>query len=230
MNSAAGTGPLPERAHSVGTMFRDEALVLSSRKIGDADRVLTLLTRRNGMVDAVAKNIARTGTVSGSAVEPMTYIEVQWRRGRTLHTISTASAVRAYGMEFVAEYPVYAVACVVLEVAKVLGEQAATESAHHFVLTAGALRSLAGREHPAGLVLDAYLLRSLSLAGWPLDFQSLSLDSEVRDLCVALVEGDWLAAESSSPDTQRIVGRIVGTYFERCTEERLKTLPLVERM
>ena len=39
-----------------------------------------------------------------------------------------------------------------------------------YLLLAGALRSLAGREHDPGLVLDAYLLRALAVAGWAPSF------------------------------------------------------------
>ena len=39
-----------------------------------------------------------------------------------------------------------------------------------FLLLAGGLRSLAGGEHEPGLVLDAYLLRSLAVAGWAPSF------------------------------------------------------------
>ena len=39
-----------------------------------------------------------------------------------------------------------------------------------YLLLIGALRSLAGGEHDPGLVLDAYLLRSLAVAGWAPSF------------------------------------------------------------
>ena len=39
-----------------------------------------------------------------------------------------------------------------------------------YLLLAGAVRSLAGREHDPNLVLDAYLLRALAVAGWAPSF------------------------------------------------------------
>ena len=39
-----------------------------------------------------------------------------------------------------------------------------------YLLLAGALRSLAGKEHDPDLVLDAYLLRALAVAGWAPSF------------------------------------------------------------
>ena len=36
-------------------LYRDEAVVLRTQKLGEADRIVTLLTRQHGMVRAVAK-------------------------------------------------------------------------------------------------------------------------------------------------------------------------------
>jgi DNA repair protein RecO (recombination protein O) len=42
------------------SLYRDEAIVLRLHKLGEADRIVTLLTRRHGRVRAVAKGIRRT--------------------------------------------------------------------------------------------------------------------------------------------------------------------------
>ena len=36
-------------------LYRDEAVVLRTHKLGEADRIVTLLTREHGQVRAVAK-------------------------------------------------------------------------------------------------------------------------------------------------------------------------------
>ncbi|MGH3330314.1 MAG: DNA repair protein RecO, partial [Nocardioidaceae bacterium] len=41
-------------------LYRDEAIVLRTQKLGEADRIITLLTRANGRVRAVAKGVRRT--------------------------------------------------------------------------------------------------------------------------------------------------------------------------
>jgi hypothetical protein len=39
--------------------YRDEAIVLHIRKLGEADRIITMLTRAHGKVRAVAKGMRR---------------------------------------------------------------------------------------------------------------------------------------------------------------------------
>ena len=55
------------------TLYRDEGIVLRTQKLGEADRIITVLTRRNGRVRAVAKGVRRviavTGTEAGSGEE-----------------------------------------------------------------------------------------------------------------------------------------------------------------
>ena len=41
-------------------LYRDEAVVLRTQKLGEADRIITLLTRSNGRVRAVGKGVRRT--------------------------------------------------------------------------------------------------------------------------------------------------------------------------
>ena len=53
-----------------------------------------------------------------------------------------------------------------LETADRLTAEEKEPSLRLFLLVIGALRSLAERTHPAGLVLDAFLLRAMSVAGW----------------------------------------------------------------
>ena len=53
-----------------------------------------------------------------------------------------------------------------LETADRLTAEEKEPSLRLFLLVIGALRSLAEPTHPAGLVLDAFLLRAMSVAGW----------------------------------------------------------------
>jgi len=43
-------------------IYRDDAIVLRTQKLGEADRIVTLLARRAGRIRAVAKGVRRTST------------------------------------------------------------------------------------------------------------------------------------------------------------------------
>ena len=49
-----------------------QALVLSRRKVGEADRLISFFTRENGLVKAVAKGVRKIPSTRGSHLEPFT--------------------------------------------------------------------------------------------------------------------------------------------------------------
>ena len=65
-------------------LYRDEAIVLRTHKLGEADRIITLLTRQHGRVRAVAKGVRRTTSRFGSRLEPFTHVDLQLAEGRNL--------------------------------------------------------------------------------------------------------------------------------------------------
>src|ERR671916_44970 len=65
-------------------LYRDEAVVLRTHKLGEADRIITLLTRESGRVRAVAKGVRRTSSRFGSRLEPFTHVDLQNADGRGL--------------------------------------------------------------------------------------------------------------------------------------------------
>ena len=76
--------------------------------------------------------------------------------------------LEAYAGPIMANYSAYTCAATMAETAQRLTEEVnAYEGANsQYLLLVGALNALARARHPSGLVLDSYLLRSLSLAGW----------------------------------------------------------------
>ncbi|MDO4718877.1 MAG: DNA repair protein RecO, partial [Propionibacteriaceae bacterium] len=58
-------------------LYRDEAVVLRTHPLGEADRIVTLLTRGRGQVRAVAKGVRRTNSRFGARLEPFGVVDVQ---------------------------------------------------------------------------------------------------------------------------------------------------------
>jgi DNA repair protein RecO (recombination protein O) len=72
---------------------KTEALVLRHRRLGDADRILTLLTPLRGKVDVVAKGVLRTRSRMGGHLEPPVRAEVVLAHGRNMDIVTQAHAV-----------------------------------------------------------------------------------------------------------------------------------------
>jgi DNA repair protein RecO (recombination protein O) len=146
--------------------YRDNGIVLRTQKLGEADRIVTLLAKREGRVRAVAKGVRRTKSRFGARLEPFTHVDLQLYTGRSLDVITQAETVRAYGAALAGDYPRYTTGTVMLETAERLTPVEKEPALRQFLLLVGGLRALAEAQHDPRLVLDAYLLRSLAVAGY----------------------------------------------------------------
>lgn len=76
--------------------YATEAIVLGSHKLGEADRVVTLLTRDRGKVPTVVKGVRKLKSRFGGRLEPFTVIQAQLYAGRNLHTLTGADTVATH--------------------------------------------------------------------------------------------------------------------------------------
>src|SRR5215218_4478365 len=241
-------------------LYRDRAVVLRQHKLGEADRIVTLLTRDHGLVRAVAKGVRRTRSKFGSRLEPFAHIDVQLHPGRNLDIVTQVVSIDAFATDIVNDYGRYTCACAVLETAERLaGEERAPVPALHR-LTVAALRAVADGGRPRELVLDAYLLRAMGIAGWaPALIEcarcatpgphrafhvaaggsvcvhcrpsgSATPPQGVLDLMAALHDGDWEHAQVSPQSYRTQASGLVAAHLQWHLERQLRTLPLVERV
>jgi DNA repair protein RecO (recombination protein O) len=240
------------------SLYRDEGVVLRTHKLGEADRIVTLLTRQNGRVRAVAKGVRRTTSRFGARLEPFSMVDVQLHRGRSLDLVTQVETLEPYGERLVSDYPRYTAGQAMLETAERLTEEG-EPATQQFLLLVGGLRSLSRGEHDSSLVLDAYLLRSLAVAGWAASFLdcarcgapgphrafavaaggavcpacrptgSASPAPATLGLLAALLAGDWDHADASEPRHRREASGIVAAYLQWHLERGVRALRLVER-
>ncbi len=241
------------------SLYRDEGIVLRTHQLGEADRIVTLLTREHGKVRAVAKGVRRTSSRFGARLEPFMVVDVQLYTGRSLDTVTQAESIAAYGSKVGADYGLYTAGTAMLETAERLVDAEHEPAVQQFLLLVGAVRALADRAHPAGLVLDSYLLRSLAVAGWAASFAdcarcgapgphgafaagsggavcascrppgSASPAPQTFALLAALQTGDWATAEASDDRHRREAAGLVAAYSQFHLERGLRSLRLVER-
>ena len=76
--------------------YRAEAIVLKTTDLGEADRILTLLTRHHGKLRVIAKGIRKpTSRLAGHA-EPLVHATFQLARGRDLDVLTGAETRATY--------------------------------------------------------------------------------------------------------------------------------------
>ncbi len=147
-------------------LYRDDGVVLRTQKLGEADHIVTVLTRRTGRIRAVGKGVRRTKSRFGARLEPFTHVDLQLATGRSLDYVTQAETVRAYGEPLSADYPRYTSGTAMLETAERFTPVEKEPALRQFLLLVGGLRALGEAAHDPRLVLDAFLLRSLAVAGY----------------------------------------------------------------
>ncbi len=240
------------------SLYRDEAVVLRTHPLGEADRIITLLTRERGKVRAVAKGVRRTRSRFGARLEPFMLTDVQLYAGRTLDTVTQAETLAGYGDRIANDYPRYTAGTVMLETADRLTDEG-TPAVQQYLLLVGGLRALTAAEHEIGLVLDAYLLRALSVAGWAPSFSacarcgdpgphryfsstaggvvcpgcrpagSVSPAPATLRLLAALLSGDWAVADASNSVERKASSALVAGYVQWHLERAVRALRMVEQ-
>ncbi len=239
--------------------YRETAVVLRTQKLGEADRIVTLLTRGRGKVRAVAKGVRRTSSRFGGRLEPFSFVDVQCYEGRNLDTVTQVESLAAYGPQLSGDYVRYSCGQVMLETSDRLTGEEGESSVQQFLLLIGGLRALVGDVHPPGMVLDAFLLRSLSVSGWapacdvcarcgePGPHQhfhpgsggalcvscrlpgAVTLSSGTLDLMGALLSGDWDSADQSNDRQRNEASTTTTAYLQWHLERGLRSLPFAER-
>jgi DNA repair protein RecO (recombination protein O) len=81
---------------TIPKIYKTTAIVLRQRRLGEADKIITLFTPNLGKVDAVAKGVRRTRSKVAGHVEPLTYTSFMLARGRELDIITQAQSIEAF--------------------------------------------------------------------------------------------------------------------------------------
>ncbi len=247
------------------TLFRDDGVVLRTQKLGEADRIITVLTRGHGRVRAVARGVRRTKSKFGARLEPFSHVDVQFfargseLTGRGLPLFTQTETIAPYGQGIVSDYARYTAGTAMLETAERFTDHEGEPNVQQYLLLVGGLRTLAAGEHTPGLVLDAFLLRSLAMGGYAPSFEDCAkcgLDGPNRFFSVAsggvvcgdcrvpgsvvpspealrllgaLLTGDWETADATEPRHAREGTGLVSAYLHWHMERGLRSLRYVDR-
>lgn len=143
-------------------LYRDEGIVLRTHKLGEADRIVSVLTRGRGKVRAVAKGVRKTKSRFGARLEPPTHLQLLLYEGRELDIVTQVETIDHF-RAIRDDLDRLTRAVSMLEVADQLGlEGEANPGLYEMLL--GALRALAGHSGP--LVVPAFYLKVLALEGF----------------------------------------------------------------
>jgi DNA repair protein RecO (recombination protein O) len=241
------------------SLYRDEGVVLRTQKLGEADRIVTLLTREHGLVRAVAKGVRRTTSRFGARLEPFSHVDCQFAEGRSLDIITQVEVMGVPGRAISSDYSAYTSGTVMLETAERLTGEEGHPSVQQYLLLVAALRALGVGDREPGSILDSFLLRSLAVSGYAPSFEecarcglpgphraftpaaggmlcatcrlpgSAHPAPETVELLGALLSGDWDIVTAAEPRHAREASGLVAAYLAWHLERSLRSMTHVER-
>ena len=146
------------------SLYRDAGVVLRTYKMGEADRIIVLLTESHGKVRAVAKGVRRTQSKFGSRLEPMSHVAVLMWHGRgELDIVNQVEAIDHF-RALREDLGLMGQGMSMLEAVDQLAQEGNADRPLYTMLV-GALRALADPGLNATLVPAAFFLKAIVLEG-----------------------------------------------------------------
>jgi DNA repair protein RecO (recombination protein O) len=193
-------------------LYRDVGVVLRTHKLGEADRIITVLTKGRGKVRAVAKGVRKTKSRFGARLEPPTHGQFQFYEGRNLDTVTQVEAIDAFA-EVRVDLDRLTRAVAMLEAADHLSLEGEPNEQLYTMLVR-ALRTL--MEHDSPLVVAGFFFKLLALEGFRPEVDGCVACGTPDDLVAwAVAEGGLRCrghrlGRAVSPEAIVLVQRILG--------------------
>lgn len=146
------------------TLVRDSGVVLHTYRLGEADRIVVLLTKDHGKVRAVVKGVRKTASRWGARLEPLSHVALLVWQGRSdLAVVNQAEVIDNFravreDLDRVAR------GLSMLEVAEQVAQEGHPDPGLYTMLV-GALGALADDRYDPVLVAPAFFLKTLAHEG-----------------------------------------------------------------
>jgi DNA repair protein RecO (recombination protein O) len=240
-------------------LYREQGVVLRTWKLGEADRIVVLMTQGEGKVRAVAKGVRKTKSRFGGRLEPFSHVDLSLYRGRELDIVTQAEVITPF-RHLREDYDRVVAGTAMLEAVDQVAQEREA-AVRIYLLLVRALRALDGAPRDPSVLLDAFLLKLMALEGYrpalaecagcgrgvPLPSFSVArggglcarcrsgdesvLDAATMPLLAALLGDDLATAATTAPPpaSRREAGALVKAFVEYHLERRLRSYPLVAR-
>ncbi len=144
--------------------YKTKGIVLKSMNLGEADRIITIYTEREGKVAAVAKGIRRTKSRFGARLEVFTDLNLIIHRGKSLDIITNANTIDPH-LGIVSNLDKINYGYAMLELVIKTAPEGQTD-ARLYQLLAAALDYLNKTDIDSGAVLVTFNIKLLAITGF----------------------------------------------------------------
>jgi DNA repair protein RecO (recombination protein O) len=214
-------------------LYKEQGIVLRSAKLGEADKIVTVITQGAGKVRAVAKGIRKTTSRFGARLEPFTHVSLMLYRGRgSLDTVSQAEILAPFlGIRSDLER-IAAGETMVESVDKVAEEH--ERNVRLFLLLLSGMRALDAAPDDPAAVAESFLLKLLSLSGFHPSLMACAVCGRREPGLFASGQGGAVCSTCAEPDAGPVSGRALSLLSALASADLLQagstpTEPAVRR-
>lgn len=145
--------------------YKDQGIVLRSIKLGEADKIVTIMTQGSGKIRAVAKGIRKTTSRFGARLEPFTHVDLMLYHGRGSLDTVTQAEILAPHRHIREDLARFAAGETMLEAVDKVAEEHERNVRLALLLLSGC-RALDGEPSDSAAVAQSFMLKLLSLSGF----------------------------------------------------------------
>jgi DNA repair protein RecO (recombination protein O) len=207
------------------TLVRDSAVVVRTYRLGEADRILVLVTEHHGKLRAVAKGVRKTSSRIGGRLDLMSHVALLLWQGRSELLVVNQAETIDHFKSVREDLDRVARAMSLLEVSEQLAQDGHPDPGVYRMLV-GALRALADDRYDPTLVVPAFFWKALAQEGSEpiLDACALCGADDVALVAFDLTQGGALCqtcrrGRSVSPESLAVVRQILGGSLARVLSE-----------
>lgn len=201
--------------------FKDEGVVLKRRDFGEADRLLTILTRNHGKLTVLAKGVRRITSRRAGNIELLNRVVIYLHKGKNFNILTEATALDSYPkLKENLTLSTYA-----YHLIELVDKLTAMEQENRVVYDqfTEVLKILS--KNPRQIFIRAFEVKLLSNLGFWSLANVKDLSREIKDLLYIFEYSDWTEIEQIKVEEKEALEleRILRYYIEEIIEGKLKS-------
>ncbi len=188
--------------------YREQGIVLRTHKLGETDRILTLMTQGRGKVRAVAKGVRRPGSRFGGRLEAYSHVDMLLYEGRSLDVVTQADLLAPHA-NIRADWHTSTAAAVLVELVDTVSIEGDRDNRLFLQLRSG-LQALDAQPPDTRVFIDAFLLRIAGAVGFRVDTQACATCGVPGPHpFLSIVHGGTLCADCAPSGTRAVAPDVV---------------------
>lgn len=204
--------------------YKEQGIVLRSIKLGEADKIVTILTQGSGKVRGVAKGIRKTTSRFGGRLEPFTHVNLMLYRGRgSLDTITQAEILAPH-RAIRDDLALFAAAETMVEATDKVAQEHERNLRLAMLLLSG-LRALEARPSDPAAVAESFVLKLLSLSGFHPSLSACAVCGSPSPMLFSAGLGGAVCDDDAEPGTAPVSSEALA-YLAGLVQEDLSRVGL----